>query len=267
VGLVHAARLAVLGRGRGYLPDAPDDRDVLFAAPPLEELVRPINFSLLVHARERRDQGATSMCVAFGTAHAIGIRERFLGVELPPVSVMSMYSVSRSYHQVKLVDQGTYPRTLCKGLAKLGVPLEEDWPFNPAHVNRRPPPQCFLRGFARRGGTYQRIAEKGTARVEAICAAIAGGLPVTIGTMVEPSFGNLRGPRLIERPRDGARLAGGHLMVIVGYSNHGARFEVLNSYGPTWRDDGVCELTADYVAWEGTQDLTIIDGWEGLRAA
>lgn len=264
MGFVDAARLAIAGRGRGYMPDEPDDRDLLFAAPQLDELVRPINFSLLVHAKERRDQGPSSMCVAFGTAHAIGIRERFLGVELPPVSVMSMYSVSRSYHMLKLRDQGTYPRTMCRGLSKVGVPLEEDWPFDLSKVNRHPPPQCFLRGYARRGGTYQRIAEREQARIDAICGAVAGGFPVTIGTLVARDFGNSRGPRLITRP---TTIDGGHLMCIVGYSNHGARFEVLNSYGPRWRDDGICELDADYVAWEGTTDLSIIDGWESLRAA
>lgn len=268
MGLVHATRLALLGRGLGYLPDDVDDRDVLFAAPPLDERIRPINFSLMVHARERRDQVATSMCVAFGFAHALRIRELFLGVDLGPACVMSMYGVSRSYHLGKrLVDRGTYPRTMARGLSKVGVPHEDDWPFDPGKVNKHPPPQCFLRGYKRRGGTYQRIAERGEARIEAICAAIAGGLPVTIGTMVEPSFGNLNGPRLIERPVDGAPLAGGHLMCIVGYSNHGERFQVLNSYGPRWRDDGTCELTADYIAWQGTQDLTIVDGWEALRAA
>lgn len=264
--IVQAAKLVLVGRGLGYMPSPEDARDHVYSAPRLDELVRPANFSLEPHAVARRDQLASNTCVAHGFAHAIAIRENLMGLAYEPLSVLSMHATSCAYHGGKH-SGGTYPRTMMKGLAQVGAPPESVWPFDLSNLNKHPPPQAYLRGDARRGGTYQRITETGNARIEALCGAVADGLPVAIGTLVDRGIVPLKGSRLLSRPVSAEKAIGGHLMCVIGYRDHGARFEVLNSYGRSWRDDGICEIEADYVAWEQTQDLVIIDAWRGLTKA
>lgn len=259
----HAAKLVLAGRGRGYLADDFDERDLLYSAPRAVEPL-PQSFTLEPHAVERFDQGATNSCVAHGFAHAIVIRESLKGLLYEEPSRLFLYATSRAYHGGQKLDRGTYPRTMAKALTKVGVPPASAWPFNVSKVNKSPPPQAYLRGHSRRGGSYQRIAVKGDARLDAVCSAIAAELPVVIGTLVDRPFQALKGPRRVTQPASASVALGGHMMCIVGYRNHGASFEVLNSYGRAWRDGGVCEIDADYVAWEHTQDLIIIDGWAGL---
>ena len=262
--LSYSLKLALAGRGHGYLLDKVDSRDLIYAAPSLEQLVRPTNHSLEPHAVARLDQGAANTCVPHGFAHAIAIVENLAGLEYEPLSLLSMYATARAYHGGQRIDAGTYPRTMAKALAKIGVPHATVWPYDLRNINRNPPPQAYLEGHARRGGSYRRITATGQGRIDAVCAALADGKPVVIGSLVDRDFQQLKGRRLIHRPSLDT-IVGGHLWTLIGYQQHGARFESLNSYGRAWRDDGIAELTADYLVWEHTQDLVIIDGWERLR--
>lgn len=265
--LGYSIKLAVSGRGRGYLPDSVDDRDLIYSAPTAPAIPRPANHSLEPHAVARLDQGAANTCVAHGFIHAIAIVEDILGLEYEPLSLLAPYAASRAYHGGQRVDAGTYPRTMAKALTKLGVPRASVWPYDLRNINRNPPPQAYLEGYARRGGSYRRITATGQARIDAVCAALAEGLPVVIGSLVDRDFQQLRGPRRIAPPVFLKNIVGGHLWTLIGYQDHGARFESLNSYGRQWRDDGIAELDGEYIAWEHTQDLMIIDGWHRVRAA
>jgi C1A family cysteine protease len=86
-----------------------------------------------------------------------------------------------------------------------------------------------------------------------IRAALASGKPVVFGMDVDIAFLDNSGPNVIG-PAEGAAV-GGHAMCVVGYD--GEDFEIVNSWGPTWRDGGFARLTA--ARMETATDLWAVD--------
>jgi hypothetical protein len=86
---------------------------------------------------------------------------------------------------------------------------------------------------------------------------------VIFGTAVAKSMLPSAGPLVIDRPGSSDRIAGNHALVIVGYDSAG--FQILNSWGSGWRAGGLCWFTDDYITWNRTRDLTIVQGWNRLH--
>ena len=122
-----------------------------------------------------------------------------------------------------------------------------------------------MRAHPRAGGHYYRIDGTGEDRVRAVKAAIAAGHPVVFGTRVGESFLERDGLDVIDTPTPSDPIVGGHAMVIVGYE--AGLFRVLNSWGRSWRDGGLCWFTEDYLRWAFTYDLWTFEGWQRLQGA
>ncbi|NQY04266.1 MAG: C1 family peptidase [Halieaceae bacterium] len=260
-------------RGTGYRPDDPDPRDWDEAKLGLSVSASPPS-SISLGQVPIYNQGRTSSCVAQAIAGGIEILERKAPEYHDKASTPSrlfIYFNSRRSHSggPALFDNGTYLRTAAKAMERLGVPDESMWKFsqNPMRVNRRPSFAASMRGKARSDGNYYRILPGGDQRIKAIKAALLEGLPVAFGTLVTPDFLKSKGSHTIDKPSDTAQFAGGHAMLIVGYdvTDEGLVFEVRNSWGTGWRDDGYGWLTEDYIRWASSRDFQIIKGWKRLQ--
>lgn len=253
--------------GLGYIESPPDVRDVSFDALGLSAAA-PSAASLEQHVGPIRDQGSTSTCVAQACAAAIDICESLAGLPVVPVSRLFIYFYSRAQHGAQRVDAGTYVRAAVKSLRNVGAPDEEFWPWSPGRwkrMHRQPGWEPNMRAHPRAGGRYYRIDGYGEDRVRAVKAAIDSGRPVVLGTRVAESFLDSDGPNVIDKPAEADKLVGGHAMVLVGYDANG--FRLLNSWGSSWRDGGLCWITEDYLRWTFTYDLWSFEGWERIRAA
>lgn len=255
-------------RGLGWVPNEPDGRDLdvdklgLAGAAPERADLTP--FMGVV-----RHQRSSSSCVGQALAAAATIREAEAGFDAGPASALHPYYHARRMAGPVVRDVGTRMRLACKSMVKLGIPDDEHWPFRMLRVNRRPGWDAERHAYHRRGGGYYGIFDYGAGRVSAVKAALAEGHPVVFGTQVARSFGPSHGPDVIDRPLPDEALLGGHAMVLVGYETRpadGLLFRCLNSWGGNWRLGGTCWLTERYVSWERTRDLTIIDGWDRIRA-
>lgn len=257
-------------RKLGYRPDPPDKRDLnALSLPFLAAAELPRAHTLRPLVQQVLDQGSTSSCVAHAFAQAICVAEHYVGITLPLPSRLYIYANARKQHSTILTDDGTYLRSAANGLAKLGAPPEVDWPFSTSwlKVNRMPPFQAFMSAHSRRGGGYFRISEQDDARITAVKRAIASGLPVTFGTQVSHKFLDATGSKTITKPETFEPIAGGHAMCIVGYETlaQGTLFEVVNSWGQGWRDNGFFRMTDEYLCWSFTSDLWCVRGWEAVR--
>jgi C1A family cysteine protease len=268
----------VIGRGLGYYPDEPDGRDWDIDKMALRSYdPASVRVTLSADAPQAYDQGRTSSCVAQAMAGAIHILERrsrrlVSGAPIAQTpSRLFLYYCSRRLHSggPAIFDNGTYLRTCAKAMNRIGVPDESLWKFttNPFTVNRQPAGVAYMRGHARAGGEYFRIRDTGAGRVKAIQAALEAGYPVCFGTRVSEDFLRSNGAPLVQRPAQSDPIAGGHAMCIVGYEKRpgGLVFEVRNSWGRNWRDDGHCWFTEDYIRWPHSSDFQIIRGWARLR--
>ncbi len=264
-------------KGRGYLEDDHDDRDVGFDTMGLGSSGLPEALSMVDDVPEILDQGATNSCVAQTFAAAIGLVEnRTEGIEYARVSRLFLYYNARRTARTRgpLFDLGTYLRTCAKGMERFGVPDEPIWPFSTfsLKVNRRPgwvaQTKALSRSKNRGDGKYVRIFEQGVDRTLAIRAALVAGHPVGFGTDVTDTFMRTSGDAAIRQPDALEKSIGGHAMLIVGYytDNAGSTiFIVQNSWGTGWGDKGYCHMHEDYIRWRRTRDLWIIHGWRALQ--
>jgi hypothetical protein len=266
-------------RGLGFRPDPLKNGSPSFAKMGVAAASDVTAFSLegsipVVNGRRLiLDQGSTSSCVAHAFVAALHIVEQRAGLAHIPASRLYVYyHARREEGRGSIVfDNGTYLRTCAEGLAKFGVPDERWWPFSTFSltVNKRPKYEAISEAHPRQGGKYARIYEYDADRSQAIKSALVAGHPVCFGTLVSKSFLDSRGGAYVELPRAADPIVGGHAMTIVGWETRDKRtwYRVLNSWGPDWRDGGLCWMAEDYVTSVNTTDLHVIHGWERLREA
>ena len=267
-------------RALGYHEDPDDKRDWdidkfgLASAPS-----GATEHSLIQYDPPIYNQFSSSSCVVQaigGAAHNIEIQAAARGVNIAPskLALLIPYYHSRILHSrgSKVTDTGTYVRTATSMLFKLGCADDRFYPFAANYrrrINRRPPIGATMRGLGRQGGKYYRIKETGQGRITALIAALHDNNPVCFGTSVTNGFLGSSGPSIIDAPGAGAKFAGGHAMVIIGYkvTANGLLFLVRNSWGTDWRDGGYCWMTEDYIRWFKSRDFQVIAGWALIQEA
>jgi len=229
-------------RGLGYLRDPVDKRDwhldrlALGAAPPNAASLRSRVDTVL-------NQGATQSCVAHAWVQALRVGDHLDGRPSTEVaSRLFVYFNARAMHDAEHQDAGTYLRTCAQGVVRFGRPAEHLWPFDTRHVNDHPSWKSYRAAYDWRGPRgYYRIA---SGDLNSIRVAVAAGKPVAFGMDVDLAFLADAGPHVIGPAEDAP--VGGHAMCVVGYD--GGEFEVVNSWGTAWRDQGFARLTAARMA-------------------
>lgn len=263
-----------LGR-LGWLPDPLKrpgetldlDAEELLASRPSQQ--PPAEASLAdLTGNDVLDQGNLGSCVANAGFQAIRIWHRGNGQPKAPLgSRLFGYWWARAYHGATTRDDGTYIRLFFQAIAKFGFCPEHVWDYTPhdkirgvVKWQKQPPLVALERGLAQKAKTgtlsYRRIYADGAARVEAVMRAVATGHPVVFGTDLPADFGDRD---TFDRPPPGARIQGGHAMVIDGYRRRGAEFDVLNSWGSSWGRRGRIWMTAEALTWTATRDLWIVE--------
>ena len=68
---------------------------------------------------------------------------------------------------------------------------------------------------------------------------LAAGYPVIVGMSATSDMYSLNSRNHIWKPKS-ANIVGGHAMVIIGYDDNNSTFEILNSWGESWGNNGYC---------------------------
>jgi hypothetical protein len=193
-------------------------------------------------------------------------RGHMYGVKTSMPSALFPYYLARMIDGGQMRDDGTRIRSAAKAIRKYGLPNAEYWPFSALRVNRAPNINSIFMANPRKGGEYQSIKSMGQDRLDDIRDAISVGYTIVFGTSLAKSFMAKNGPTVIGAPKRSDEIVGRHAMYICGYDAKG-RFEVPNSWGTRWRDNGVFLMTEDYINHNSTRDFTIVKGWDRLRKA
>lgn len=249
----------VSGRGLGWKPDrySPNDRD---AAPRLRAASPPppawSNDRLIVDVL---DQGPVGSCVANAWMQAVRGSHVAQGVANPRLgSRLFTYYNARAYSGEQHVDEGTYLRDAARALNRFGFCPETSWPYGTAVVNTMPTWEAYRAGADQRQPTvYAKIPSVGRARLDDIKRALAAGHLVVFGTAVSEAFcRNELGTGPIPAPT-GIPIAGGHALCCAGYD--GDTFNVVNSWGTGWGNQGWFEMSGEWMMWDQTNDIWIVE--------
>ncbi len=234
----------------GWVPDLPDRRDHLFAAPPAILTDLPSSVDLREQCpKEIYDQGHLGSCTAnaIGAAFEFGLLKQGLPDFMP--SRLFIYYNERVVLGTEETDSGAMIRDGIKSVAKQGVCTEESWPYDITRFTEKPSDACYQEALDNRVRAYQRV----TRRLDQLKGCLAQGFPFVFGFLVYPSFETADVARTgtVPMPGEDESPLGGHAVLAVGYDDATGRFLVRNSWGADWGDDGHFTLPYEYLTNRG----------------
>jgi len=234
----------------GWIPDLPDHRDLLYAAPVVALKPPPAKADLTGQCPKTvYDQGQLGSCT--GNAIAAALEFDMMKEQLPKIvtpSRLFIYYNERAKEGTISEDSGAQIRDGIKSVNQLGACLETTWPYtdaNPGPFQQRPPKPCYDEALKYKALTYHRVARS----LGQMRGCLASGYPFVFGFSVYDSFESETVARTGVVPMPGAAetLLGGHAVLAVGYDDASQRFTVRNSWGPGWGMHGYFTLPYAYL--------------------
>ncbi len=234
----------------GWVPDLPDHRDLLYAAP----LTRaPLAAKIDLRTQfpvDCYDQGELGSCTGNAIAAAVQFARMKAGrtPDFIP-SRLFIYFNERDMEGSVGEDSGAQIRDGIKSVASLGAPPEPDWPYVIAKFASKPPLRAYRDAVHDRAVAYQRIVQD----LSQMKGCLASGYPFVFGFTVYQSFVAPTVARTGHAPMPGwgERPIGGHAVMAVGYDDANQWFLVRNSWGKGWGMNGYFTLPYPYLIQGG----------------
>src|SRR5712691_4860862 len=229
----------------GWIPDLPDERDHIYAAPPQFLSALPPSIDLRALCPGVYDQGMLGSCTANAIGGAIEFdRMKQKLTDFVP-SRLFIYYNERLMEGTINSDSGAQIRDGIKSVATVGVCPEPDWPYDIANFSEKPPNSCYQTAGQHKVKRYLRLTQS----LILMKACLAAGYPFVFGFTVYESF---EGPQVaqtgdVPMPAPGEQVRGGHAVVAVGYDEASSRFIVRNSWGTGWGKQGYFTMPYAYL--------------------
>jgi C1A family cysteine protease len=234
----------------GWIPDLPDHRDRIFAAPPTTLGALPPRADLRAGCPPAYDQGQLGSCTAQAIAGALQFDQaKQAQADVFTPSRLFIYYNERVIEGTVDEDAGAMLRDGIKSVSKQGAPHEKLWPYVISRFRTKPSPPAFKDGARHEAILYQRLLQL----IDQLKACLADGYPFVFGFSVYESFESsdvAEGGR-VPMPGPGESLLGGHAVVAVGYDEPQRRFIIRNSWGTSWGMRGYGTMPYDYLLDDG----------------
>jgi len=227
------------------VPDLPDARDHLYAAPPEFLSALPAQVDLRDQCPAVYDQGQLGSCTANAISGAFEfdlLRQK--AADFMP-SRLFIYYNERAAENTISSDAGAQIRDGIKSVAKQGVCPEPEWPYDITQFTDKPSASCYTAARSHRVVSYQRVSQL----LNQFKGCLAHGNPFVFGFTVYESFESDQVAHTGEAPMpaSGEKVLGGHAVMAVGYDDSTQRFTVRNSWGPAWGLGGYFTLPYAYL--------------------
>ncbi len=204
----------------------------------------PESVSLLKFAPDRGNQGQQGSCVAWSSVYAA--RTIVEAASTGKSGNETKFSPSFVYNNIALEGcQGSYIQKAMEFMADKGVVPFNDFPYTDQDCSEQPSSQLYREAANNRMHGFTRLTESEDVNginIRAIKEHLAKDAPVVIGMMVGGSFMQEMMGREVWTPSDEDRSQmgfGGHAMCVIGYDDRKQAFQIMNSWGPEWGQNGV----------------------------
>jgi C1A family cysteine protease len=231
----------------GWLPDLPDHRDHLYAAPPRIITKLPTSVDLRKNCPPVYDQGQLGSC----TANSIGAAVQFEQLKqkkksFVPSRLFIYYNERVMEHSVNS-DSGAQIRDGIKSVNKLGVCPETLWPYDEGKKKfmEKPVTACYKEALKNQVVSYQRVMQT----LMQLKGCLADGYPFVFGFSVYDSFYNDKVNKTgrMDLPGPKEKSEGGHAVMAAGYDDKIQCFIIRNSWGKDWADKGYFYMPYAYI--------------------
>ena len=238
--------------GYGWVPDLPDQRDMMYGAVRAIPAALPASVDLRPHCSPVEDQGQLGSCTGNAIAGAVEFLEKKDGVPFVNVSRLFIYYNERVIEHTVNSDSGAMIRDGIKTLVKYGVCAEKKWPYVISKFTNKPTAACFKEALTHQVQAYARLQTIGEMR-----ACLADGYPFVFGFTVYEGFESQAVAKTgtVSMPnKSKEKMLGGHAVLAVGYNDAQKRFLVRNSWGPGWGLKGYFTMPYAYLGDRNLSD-------------
>jgi C1A family cysteine protease len=229
----------------GWLPDLPDYRDHLYAAPVALAGALPAKVDLRAQCPPVYDQGQLGSCTANAIAAAIEFDRLKQKLNDFAPSRLFIYYNERAMEHTIASDSGAQIRDGIKSVGKLGDCPETEWPYVISKFKTKPPKNCYTDALKNKAVLYQRVTQTWSQ----LKGCLASAYPFVFGFTVYESFESAQVAKTghASLPKSGEQAIGGHAVAAVGYDDSKQWFIVRNSWGNKWGMKGYFTLPYAYV--------------------
>jgi len=229
----------------GWVPDLPDQRDLIYSAPAAIVTALPTSVDLRPQCPAVYDQGQLGSCTGNAIAGAFEFERLKQGLsDFVPSRLFIYYNERVAEHTVNS-DSGAQIRDGIKVVAKMGVPPESDWPYDISKFTDKPPAGAFADAARNQVTSYHRVNRV----LNQFKGCLASGYPFVLGFTVYDAFESAQVAHSgqLNMPQPGESVAGGHAVLAVGYDDRQQRFIIRNSWGPHWGLKGYFTMPYQYL--------------------
>ena len=216
-----------------------------------------IRYSLKQYCPEAGNQGSIGSCTSWASGYAAyTISEAIQQKNTDKVAITkAAKSALFIYNQIKISDcnNGAYIESALQLLKNKGDC--SFFEFNPNDCRVLPDGQLNMKAQENKIKEYNSLFPlfcSSQNKITATINSLLSNKPVVIGLNIQMSFeNNIRNGKYT--PTDNAKIIGGHALCVIGFDNETKEFEILNSWGKSWGNNGFFKMSyEDYAKYCNT---------------
>ncbi len=236
----------------GWIPDAPDKRDLYLAVTPSAvPLPAQVDLDLSSFHYDQLDLGS---CTANAVSALFQFRELEQDGSAPVPSRLALYYWTRLLQKTVDHDSGATLRGTIKAAVKYGMGPESLWRYDVSRFKKQPNAK-FIAEAAKhkvKKTEYARVPQT----LSSLRKTLADGHPIVFGFTVYESFMSeaVAKTGVVPMPKPDERADGGHAVILTGYCDKRQAFRVKNSWGKSWGDKGYCWMPYDMITDSNISD-------------
>ena len=224
--------------GYGWVPDLPDQRDLMYSAPMMVMKKLPAKVDLRSKCPKVYDQGQLGSCTANALSGAFEFARKKQKLKDFMPSRLFLYYNERVLNNTVNSDSGAFIRDGIKSLNTTGICPEKEWPYDINKFADKPPQKCYTDALKSTIKSYQRLTNTNLPQLQ---SCLSEGYPFVFGFTVYESFESQQVAQtgILPMPKPKEKVVGGHAVMAVGYDDSKQAVIVRNSWGTGWGIKGI----------------------------